>query len=1077
MSKNTCVIKFVHKDDVRRVRIDTSNFTFHECKRKSQELYPDLLNGSIQYKDDEDELCTISNNTELAEAFYVVEQSDKRSCLRLFIAKEENNVQNSKTTTTFMNRHQNVVKQTKSTKPKTSKPLKASAKNTKSTKSTKSTNDTQTDAVKSRIERRRIIKSKDKESTSTSLPKTSTSKPSKPSKPAKPSKPSKPVPLQTTSGGAKLFLDGTVEFGFGGDAFLRPDGKVECLMNGNGFPSVKAQHLCVDSGKWYYECHLLTPGCMQIGWVTPNYTGDASQGNGVGDDTFSWAYDGYRQLRWHNGASESWSNKWKTGDTVCLALDCKRGELRFALNGQWPSHSDSIAFTGLNVKQMGGLIPAASFSNGQKLRFNFGADGTPLAFNPPDNSYLPIWNAYGTKSNIASALPALERRSPVSKRNVQGETKDTNDNGTVNGKDNGNENGGTDEMLDSQLVQLLKLINRKEIRDSLSIALSNPLVAESMQAALESIIASSMSGADRSAIFASLLQEHCVKLLPIGLGLIAKHPELIAVATLLQGVLLPTAAGCPAKQHHHHKHRNKCGGGGGGRANRSANWRQQQGQQLGHPLEPGFGVGEQIRQWTGKIVEVAADVANTVHDTVHETVTGNKAREKLNEENLKKAIAASEQDVLDTEKQALQQAVSLSVQKYKSLFQDNDKNTETSKKPVVVIAKKKKNPWSKGETKTDPTDPTDSTKTKTVSAKALKVVQQRAVAIPKARFIKDSKGSHPALLPGQPFSHTWRLMNNGKEKWNENVSVRCVGGDAMKGSEMSVPVACIGPNQVVDATIQLSAPEVPGRYICYFRLHQQNERFGDRIWIDVTVVDPDKLSDKQMNAMFPVAQQQDMKVEQKEVNIEQKEVKVEQAIQVEQEIQDEQVEQVEPEMEEEMEIVAKLEQEFENEISELVADPVAALPILNDDENEDEQAGATTDSMNELTDWDMVTDSMRALSTSGSLALVTKEQEEQNETKEEIVDELVDEVVDEVVEEDKESTEESAPPAPPALASVTLVAEMEAEEQLNERVKKQLEKLVELGFKERAAATALVQCNGDLGDAVTLLLAASGRLG
>merc|ERR1712166_912514 len=290
----------------------------------------------------------------------------------------------------------------------------------------------------------------------------------------------------------------------------------------------------------------------------------------------------------------------------------------------------------------------------------------------------------------------------------------------------------------------------------------------------------------------------------------------------------------------------------------------------------------------------------------------------------------------------------------------------------------------------------------------------------------------------------------------------------MKGSEMSVPVACIGPNQVVDATIQLSAPEVPGRYICYFRLHQQNERFRDRIWIDVTVVDPDKLSDKQMNAMFPVAQQQDMKVEQKEVNIEQKEVKVEQAI------QDEQVEQVEPEMEEEMEIVEKLEQEFENEISELVADPVAALPILNDDENEDEQAGATTDSMNELTDWDMVTDSMRALSTSGSLALVTKEQEEQNETKEEIVDELVDEVVDEVVEEDKESTEESAPPT---LASVTLVAEMEAEEQLNERVKKQLEKLVELGFKERAAATALVQCNGDLGDAVTLLLASSGRLG
>ena len=61
-------------------------------------------------------------------------------------------------------------------------------------------------------------------------------------------------------------------------------------------------------------------------------------------------------------------------------------------------------------------------------------------------------------------------------------------------------------------------------------------------------------------------------------------------------------------------------------------------------------------------------------------------------------------------------------------------------------------------------------------------------------------------------------------------------------------------------------------------------------------------------------------------------------------------------------------------------------------------------------------------------------------------------------------TAASAPPTPSAILT-------------DERVKKQLEKLVELGFNEGSAATALVQCSGDLGDAVTMLLAASGRLG
>merc|ERR1712093_295926 len=103
--------------------------------------------------------------------------------------------------------------------------------------------------------------------------------------------------------------------------------------------------------------------------------------------------------------------------------------------------------------------------------------------------------------------------------------------------------------------------------------------------------------------------------------------------------------------------------------------------------------------------------------------------------------------------------------------------------------------------------------------------------------MKDGNGGrHIDMLPGQSFQHTWRLMNNGSSAWSEHVTVRCVGGDAMKGSEHSVVVpAGIAPNQAYDATIELIAPEMEGRYICYFRLHDGDARFGDRIWIDLTV--------------------------------------------------------------------------------------------------------------------------------------------------------------------------------------------------------------------------------------------------
>ena len=48
------------------------------------------------------------------------------------------------------------------------------------------------------------------------------------------------------------------------------------------------------SGRWFYECCLLSDGLMQIGWADEHFRSDPVCGQGVGDHLHSWAFDGLR---------------------------------------------------------------------------------------------------------------------------------------------------------------------------------------------------------------------------------------------------------------------------------------------------------------------------------------------------------------------------------------------------------------------------------------------------------------------------------------------------------------------------------------------------------------------------------------------------------------------------------------------------------------------------------------------------------------------------------------------------------------------------------------------------------------
>jgi hypothetical protein len=62
------------------------------------------------------------------------------------------------------------------------------------------------------------------------------------------------------------------------------------------FPSVRILPITLEkmTGRWFYECSLLSDGLMQIGWADKSFRCDPVCGQGVGDHLHSWAIDGLR---------------------------------------------------------------------------------------------------------------------------------------------------------------------------------------------------------------------------------------------------------------------------------------------------------------------------------------------------------------------------------------------------------------------------------------------------------------------------------------------------------------------------------------------------------------------------------------------------------------------------------------------------------------------------------------------------------------------------------------------------------------------------------------------------------------
>ncbi|XP_045784180.1 RING finger and SPRY domain-containing protein 1-like [Maniola jurtina] len=190
---------------------------------------------------------------------------------------------------------------------------------------------------------------------------------------------------------------------------------LEARCDSYSFESVRCTFQ-VDSGCWYYESIIITPGVMQIGWATRNSHFLNDEGYGIGDDVYSLSYDGCRRLVWYNARPTSVPNipAWRPGDVLGCLIDLDAKEVIFSINGQRLAPCREIFET-----TRYGFFAAASFMAYQQCRFNFGYSA--FQFPPTDRSYS-AFNDYGKlteeqKKVIPKRLYLEQLRSSVVQEN------------------------------------------------------------------------------------------------------------------------------------------------------------------------------------------------------------------------------------------------------------------------------------------------------------------------------------------------------------------------------------------------------------------------------------------------------------------------------------------------------------------------------------------------------------------------------------------------------------------------------------------------------------------------------------
>ncbi|CAF1253694.1 unnamed protein product [Rotaria sordida] len=168
------------------------------------------------------------------------------------------------------------------------------------------------------------------------------------------------------------------------------------------FPTVIIDDLQLTEGKWYYCVRLPIGGIVQIGWATTGFTTSCYIGRGVGDDKYSWSYDGSRGILYNKDAFQFSSEeiRWKKDD-ICgcgIEIDGENIRIQYWLNGTFLGtlfeHQVNIgaSTTKCNMLPHGHVT---SYFPAVSLQVScLGLGCVEFIFSPEDMAQCPLPNGY-----------------------------------------------------------------------------------------------------------------------------------------------------------------------------------------------------------------------------------------------------------------------------------------------------------------------------------------------------------------------------------------------------------------------------------------------------------------------------------------------------------------------------------------------------------------------------------------------------------------------------------------------------------------------------------------------------------
>ncbi|CAF3325918.1 unnamed protein product [Rotaria socialis] len=177
-------------------------------------------------------------------------------------------------------------------------------------------------------------------------------------------------------------------------------------------------------GNWYFCVKLMLGGAAQIGWATTGFTPMPENSKGVGEDQFSWCYDGSRGICYHNtSTSFGHETRWDAED-VCgcgIEIDGENTTIKYWLNGKFLgtafSHSSNTTIESIIKTDLlpNGLGSTRYFPGVTVQVYNSVANtgAIEFIFSPEDMTKCPLPKGYkpllvptlATIDNVLVAYP------------------------------------------------------------------------------------------------------------------------------------------------------------------------------------------------------------------------------------------------------------------------------------------------------------------------------------------------------------------------------------------------------------------------------------------------------------------------------------------------------------------------------------------------------------------------------------------------------------------------------------------------------------------------------------------------